>query len=310
MRPKKSRKKVVAYVESYDDVLFWRMALSPFENEKRYFEVMLPSKRGLERGKKAAIMTMLAANAGNNMIACVDADMDYLLQGKSEFSKMMLSAPYVFHTYVYAIENFQCYAESLHNVAVMATLNDKRIFDFPRYLHEISRIIHPLFVWMVLFYRRGEFSRLSITDFNSCIRLGHFSISDVSSNIARLRNNIERKLTAMRNSYPTFIEEHKVLSAELETLGVTPDNTYLYIQGHFLFDIIVTPAMKCVCDRLRRMQENEIHKTSVHHKQEQNELSCYSHSIENITSMLKKNIGYVMSDPYLRIYNDLKERLG
>lgn len=29
---------------AYDDIYFWRTVLSEFENDKRYFEVMLPSK--------------------------------------------------------------------------------------------------------------------------------------------------------------------------------------------------------------------------------------------------------------------------
>ena len=52
---KKARRRIVAYVESYDDIYFWRTVLSRFENEHRYFEVMLPSHKQLERGKKAVL---------------------------------------------------------------------------------------------------------------------------------------------------------------------------------------------------------------------------------------------------------------
>ena len=43
LKPKKARRKIVAYVESYDDVSFWRTLLGEFEDDTRYFEVMLPS---------------------------------------------------------------------------------------------------------------------------------------------------------------------------------------------------------------------------------------------------------------------------
>ena len=59
LRSKNARKKIVAYVESYDDILFWRTVLSPYENDKRYFEVMLPSHRTLERGKKSVLMNLV-----------------------------------------------------------------------------------------------------------------------------------------------------------------------------------------------------------------------------------------------------------
>ena len=56
---KKARHRIVAYVESYDDIYFWRTVLSEFENDKRYFEVMLPSKINLTRGKKSVLMNFL-----------------------------------------------------------------------------------------------------------------------------------------------------------------------------------------------------------------------------------------------------------
>ncbi|MFW5503099.1 MAG: DUF4435 domain-containing protein, partial [Segatella copri] len=141
MTSKKARRKIVAYVESYDDVFFWRSVLGKFENEKRYFDIMLPTRnQHLDRGR--------------DMIACVDADYDYLRQGSTESSQQMLENPYIFHTYAYAIENFQCYARGLHETCVMVTLNDRRIFDFEHFLEAYSRTIWPLFVWHMLFYIR------------------------------------------------------------------------------------------------------------------------------------------------------------
>src|SRR3712207_5606282 len=69
---KQARRKIVAYVESYDDIFFWRTILSPYENATRYFEIMLPSRANhLERGKKAALANILNG-VGRDMIACVE----------------------------------------------------------------------------------------------------------------------------------------------------------------------------------------------------------------------------------------------
>lgn len=56
LKSKKARRRIVAYVESYDDIYFWRTVLSRFEDDTRYFEVMLPSHQKLERGKKSVLM--------------------------------------------------------------------------------------------------------------------------------------------------------------------------------------------------------------------------------------------------------------
>jgi hypothetical protein len=59
LKPKQSRRRIVAYVESYDDIYFWRTVLSEFEDDTRYFEVMLPSKASLTRGKKSVLMNFI-----------------------------------------------------------------------------------------------------------------------------------------------------------------------------------------------------------------------------------------------------------
>ena len=140
---KRARRKIIAYVEAYDDIFFWRTVLSGFENEERYFEVMLPSRLNLTKGKRSVLMNLVSQNIGENMIACVDADYDYLMQGTTPLSDEVNNNPYVFHTYAYAIENLQCYAPSLHDVTVAVTLNDHSIFNFEEFLSYTVRVYIP-----------------------------------------------------------------------------------------------------------------------------------------------------------------------
>ena len=176
LNSKRSRKRIVAYVESYDDVFFWRTVLSRYENSTRYFEVMLPSHTTLERGKKSVLMNELGDRLGECMIACVDADYDYLMNGATPTSHTVISNPYVLHTYAYAIESYQCFAPSLHNVCVMVTLNDHSIFDFEDYMRQLSEAIFPLFVWSIWHYRRSIYGQFTITDLNRIVELGGFAV--------------------------------------------------------------------------------------------------------------------------------------
>ena len=307
---KNSRRKIVAYVESYDDVFFWRTVLSRFENEKRYFEVMLPTREKLERGKKSALMNVIGENVGPDMIACVDADYDYLLQGSSPTSKKILESPYVFHTIVYAIENYQCYAESLNTVAVMVTLNDHRIFDFVTFMRGYSEAIFPLFVWSVMLYRSGEYSRFSLSDFNTTIDLGGFSLQNPEECIEHLRGKCIRKVRWLQQRFPGRKQKYLDTRDDLKRLGVTPQETYLYIQGHHLFDAVVAPVMTKVCNRLRMERESEISRTAVHRTQMHNELSCYENSLADTKQMLKKNMGYMQSPQFLQLQKTIEERIG
>jgi len=333
LRSKNARKKIVAYVESYDDILFWRSVLSQFENDKRYFEVMLPSHKLLERGKKSVLMNLIfqekriankaldaaegeqetaAQNRlGPSMIACVDADYDYLIRGATETSKKIWESPYVLHTYAYSIENLQCYAPSLHNVVVMVTLNDTRIFDFEEWMRQFSEAIFPLFVWSIWHYRRSIYGKFTISDFNRVVDLGGFSLYNPEGCLQNVRNKCYKKVGWLQRQYPDAKESYLALKKELiEELGVTPQTTYLYIQGHHLFDKVVTPMMQKVCSQLVRQRELEIRRQSRHSTQMRNELSCYSNSTQDIPQMLKKNMGYVMCDLFTRILDDVKKMLN
>ncbi|MBQ2877676.1 MAG: DUF4435 domain-containing protein, partial [Bacteroidaceae bacterium] len=99
LRPKKAKTRIVAYVESYEDISFWRSVFDEYENDKFHFEVLLPARRSLTKGKKRAMMNMLGKGVGQNMIACVDSDYDYLLQGATETSRQLIGNKYILHTY-------------------------------------------------------------------------------------------------------------------------------------------------------------------------------------------------------------------
>ncbi len=307
---KRSRRRIIAYVESYDDIYFWRTVLSRFENDKRYFEVMLPSHKKLERGKKSVLMNFIGDRIGPDMIACVDADYDYMLQGSTEQSRKVLNSPYVFHTYAYAIENLQCYAPSLHDVCVSVTLNDHRIFDFEDYLKQYSEAIFPLFIWSVWAYRTGNYTRFSMTDFSRVIDPGGFNVFNPQPSIDHLRRKVSSMIRHLQQEFPGNKDAYLKTKDDILALGVTPSTTYLYIQGHHLFDNVVVPILNKVCNKLRMERQEEIVRTACHHMQRKNEMSCYEHSLQDIRLMLKKNVGYILSEAYRHTQEDVEAYLS
>ena len=306
LRGKNARRRIVAYVESYDDIYFWRTVLSRFEDDRRYFEVMLPSKTDLTRGKKSVLMNFVEDRIGPDMIACVDADYDFLLQGATAQSRRVLESPYVFHTYVYAIENYQCYAPSLHDVCVAVTLNDHRIFDFREYFRQYSEACFPLFVWSVWAYRTGNHGRFSLSDFNRTTDPGGFTVQEPEKSLANIRRKVQNKIRELQRLFPDSKEAYLALKNELKQLGVTSQTTYLYMQGHHLFDTVVAPILTKVCRQLQQERQQEIYHSEAHRTQKRNELSCYENSRQDIKTMLKKNTGYQQSDCFLQLLSDVE----
>jgi hypothetical protein len=305
LKPKSARCRIVAYVESYDDVYFWRTVLEEFETDKVYFEVMLPSRTSLSKGKKSALMNHLGKGLGEYMIACVDADYDWLLQGRTPISQLICSNPYVFHTYVYAIENYQCYAPALHTVCVMSTLNDREFIDLETFFSDYSRIIWPLFVWNIWAYRYEEYTHFSITDFCETVSFRDINPYHPENTLEYVKRKVNRKVAWLQQNFPQGKKTYAPLRQELLDMGLTPETCYLYMQGHTLFENVVMPTLTPICVLLRKEREKEINSLAEHSVQRQNELSCYQHSQSPVDLMLRKSVGYKDSQPYQSLKADI-----
>ena len=223
----------------------------------------------------------------------------------------MLENPYIFHTYAYAIENFQCYSKGLHETCVMVTLNDAHIFDFERFMEAYSRTIWPLFVWHLLFYiRHCKMSmHFDMAEFDKVIVLPSVRIQDPQQAINYLAKKVRAKLFQLERRFKTFKDELPDMIQYLNNLGVNEHNTYLYIQGHHLFDLVVFPLVQSVCDTLRNVRENEIRARAVHTEQARTEMACYENSLGKVKMMMKKNTFYQFSPEFQKIQADVERFL-
>lgn len=309
LKPKRARRKVVAYVESYEDISFWRSLLAEYENENLYFEVMLPSSNSLAKGKKTVLTNQLGKQLGKNMIACVDSDYDYLLQGRTQTSQYINNNPYVFQTYAYAIENYHCYAEGLHEVCVTATLNDHSLIDFSAFMKLYSQIAYPLFIWSVWFYRKQNLSEFSLLDFCSYVKLEQVSTRHPEHSLEIMAKKVNRKLYELEQKHPAALNEIEEMKSEFQALGVTPENTYMFIQGHHIMDNVIMRLLVPVCTVLRREREQQIHELARHNIQLHNELVSYQRSQVEVELVIHKNSNYKNSPLYHMIQKDVEHFL-
>ena len=310
LRPRKARHHIIAYVESYDDIFFWRSVFEEFENDKFHFEIMLPARNNLSKGKKQAMMNMLGSAFGKNMIACVDSDYDYLLQGATETSRQLINNPYILHTYTYSIENYQCYAESLRQIVVQSTLNDTELIDISEFIKLYSRICYPLFVWNILLYRNHDLNTMPLLKFCEIVRLTSFNLTHPEHSLKQLNQRVIHNLSLLNRKRPDLITKYEHLKKELIELGVTEDTTYLYIQGHHIMNGVILRILNPLCRCLRNKREEEIQRLAYHRIQYTNELSSYRHSQCEVIFALRRNINYKSSPPYAKLKADIQRFLS
>lgn len=305
--PKGSAQRVLVYVESHDDISFWRGILSPFERKGINFDIQLPSQNTLRKGKTAVLE--FADRVGRNLILCVDSDYDYLLQGNSDISELINKNQYIFQTYAYSIENLKCYSESLHLILSQSSKNDTKIIDLNVSMQLYSSIVYKLFLWSVHFSLKQDTISFTLTEFCDTIKiLDKVQVSDkLASAFKGLNDRVAIKLSELERNHPNDVNEIELLAEKLEQLGVLPTNTYLFIQGHTIKDNVVLMFLDPIFRHLKAEKENEIKANAKHNEELVNQLNLYRNQIVPIDLSIENNTEFKNCHLYLKIESDISK---
>lgn len=303
--PEDDRHLVKVFVEGYEDVAFWRGIFDHFQNPYLRFEISVPTREDLPKGKK--VLLKAADRANEELLLCMDSDFDYLLADEDEISRKIVTSPYMFHTYAYATENYLCYAPSLHNVCVKATKNDTRIFSFEQFLADYSRTIYPVFLWYVYSASKHTENVFTLVEFKATVRLGYLDLENNGANtIAWLKKHVEQREESLRSQYPEMAKDMKPFADYLETKGVTPELTYLFMHGHTLMDNVVMIILQGVCEKLRQLSIAKIVASSKEGIALKNEMSNYTNSLRSIRDVLLDNENYTGCPLYKSLQSDIQ----
>ncbi|MEG1885920.1 MAG: DUF4435 domain-containing protein [Alistipes sp.] len=299
-----SQRLVKVFVEGYDDVAFWRGIFDHFTNSYLRFEISVPTRPDLPKGKK--VLMGMIPRSSEELLLCVDSDFDYLFEDHTPQSREVNTAPFMFHTYAYATENYLCYAPSLHNVCVRATKNDTRIFDFEKFMCEYSRAIYPLFLWYSHSAQLASEHQFTLLDFKASVRIGYLEVTNNGADtLAWLRRNVAKREQSLRLMYPQLIAPMKEFETRIQARGLTPENAYLFMQGHTLMDNVVLVVLNTVCEKLRQMSIATIIASNKRGTALKNELSNYTNSLRSIRDVLLDNENYTSNPFYQRLHQDI-----
>ena len=158
-------------------------------------------------------------------------------------------------------------------------------------------------------YRTGHHGRFSLSDFNRVADPGGFTVQNPQVSIEHMRRKVKTKVHELQRQFPNNKEAYLKVKDDLLALGITPQTTYLYMQGHHLFDTVVAPILTKVCNLLRQERQTEIYRSQAHRTQKRNEMSCYENSQQDVKSMLKKNTGYLQSERFVQLQEDVRRYL-
>lgn len=297
---------VHVFVEGYDDVAFWRNIFDDFETDWLKFEISVPPREDLAKGKK--VLLGMIPECSEDRILCMDSDFDYMFQNFNEQSRLVNQTPFLFHTYAYATENYLCYPPSLHRICVKATKNDTLIFDFERFMTEYSRTIYPLFLWYAFSARQEREKAFSLFEFRSSVRLNYLDLrDDGNETLLWLGRQVDKRVRSLEMNFPEWVDDVNAFGREIEKLGVTTDNVYFFMQGHTLLDNVVLILLNAVCERLREMAVEKIVSGTKQGISLKNELSNYNNSLRNVREVLLDNEQYKECFLYKKLRKDIEQ---
>lgn len=295
---------VEVYVEGYEDVAFWRGIFDHFRTPYLRFEISVPDRDDLPKGKK--VLLGMLPRSSERLLLCMDSDFDYLFADRTPQSREVNGSKYLFHTFAYATENYLCYAPALHNICVKATKNDTRIFDFVRFMREYSRTIYPLFVWYAFSAQSDTAHLFPLADFKSSVRLNFLDIRDNGAEtLAWLARNVAKREQVLKARNPWMIEPMKTFEQQLCDRGLTRDTTYLFMHGHTLMDNVVMVLLNAVCEKLRAMSIAKIAASTKSGTALRNEMANYTNSLRPVRDVLLDHESYMDCPLYKRLQRSL-----
>ena len=300
---------ILVYVESYEDISFWYGILKNYESPKIKFDIQLPSHDSLTKGKHE-VLQRFKNNVGSYLILCVDSDYDYLLQDKTEQSSLINQNKFIFQTYAYSVENLRCFSPSLYHVSVQASHKTHDKIDFEELLKRYSTVTYPLFIWSVFLKTIDDTTTMDITTFCSHIRVQETIKIEENKGENYFQAVAQRVITQINYleiAFPQHLEAFEILKNELGNLGVNPENTYLFIQGHAVEDNFVLMFMNPLHLNLKKAHENSIRTLARNSNEITQEINHYNNKISEPKEVLKSNTEYKSCFLYQKIRTDLDQ---
>lgn len=280
-------KSLTAYVENEDDSVFWYHIFQKYApNLNIEFEYNF--KGDLSRGKEGLLKNI--DKLGKSFVLCIDSDMDFLLD-KNYFTHK--NATYIFQTYVYAKENFQC--QNLNYLCIDATNNTTINFDFNVFLENLSNIFYPLLLIWVYFKKNKlpQPKQLQNKNFKNTINIPDTTTLNLEQNgekiIEDIQQKIEQIIQKIKKQYPNI----STTALEKKLLQKIPDLeriAYLWIQGHNLKDNLFFLIKAIVHQQVQNIKKDlESNKVKAS-KKEQDILKEKVANINNLTSFYNKEL--------------------
>ncbi len=212
----------VIHVEDEADKNFWFIELQNVKPGEYHFVTQSKSEAGNDsKGCEQCLRYRPYTN--RQFFICIDSDLR-LLRGEEGLTP----ENYIAQTYAYSWENHSCEADNLEYRFRLKVPDSE--FSFIPFLKQLSRIVYKPLLYLV-YYKTSELNPLwNITKFYKCLpsqlKRGEL-VENGQAYLQRIGDLFDVELASLSLPDNFAIE------------GLTPENAYLHIQGHKLYDLVL-----------------------------------------------------------------------
>ena len=221
------RYKASVHLEDVEDEMFWNAMLQQVLPGEYNFISHSRSKKGNDtRGCEQCLKYVGCLS--KLFFVCIDSDLRNIV-GKNQYS----AEKFVAQTYAYSWENHLCHAQELQQRFIDVCAAPKLKFDFLQFLSCYSKVLYRALELLVHEEIHGN------KDFFKKI----ISVLPKQYRSSNMLNNGEpycRDLMTALDELEKQIDTSDLSNVEqlLQNMGITPENAYLYMRGHDVYDLI------------------------------------------------------------------------
>lgn len=230
----------VIHLEDKEDEAFWNLQLQNVFPGLYHFVPYSKSENGnVSSGCEQCLRFRPYLN--KDFFICIDSDLRLLRKEEG-----LTPENYIAQTYTYSWESHYCEAINLQNRFIDKIPDSD--FDFVVFLNEFSRIVYRPLLLLVYYRNTAQSNLWNVTKFNSCIPLQPTRIE--------IANNGKKYLEKIRLNFKFYVD-CLLMPEDYSIESLTPENAYLHIQGHKLYNLI-THIGALLCSGKRVAFKSEI----------------------------------------------------
>ena len=217
-----------------------------------------------------------------------------IMLGVFMFLSGFFMSKYSFENLLCLAESLDCFYEEMTEESSEGVLRD--------YVEKLSRAVYPLLLWSIYLYG------LDCHDFTPTA--WHDVLVNTQKNpedsLAEVKKQIGNKLKELEDMHARDCQEKdRLTTALVHSKSVTPENAYLFVRGHDLFDHVVNSVAGPIVSKLRQKHYNQLRESTDALKNDK--LKKYQNKQESVRDLLYKNFRYKEeSEFYDKIANDAK----